>query len=59
MYTGLACWALATEMHGEHSVQWTTNSLADHKAVLLDRALLRASRPPIRRGGAPGGTVTR
>jgi hypothetical protein len=59
MYTGLARWALATELHGEHSVQWTTDGLADHKAVLLDRALLRASRPPIRRCGAPGGTVTR
>ena len=48
MYTGLARWALATELHGEHSVQWTTQDLADHKAVLLDRALLRSSR-----GGAP------
>jgi hypothetical protein len=44
MYTGLARWALATELHGEHSVQWTTDGLADHKAVLLDRALLHSSR---------------
>ncbi len=44
LYTGLARWALATELHGEHSVQWTTESPADHKAVLLDPALLRASR---------------
>ena len=49
LYTGLARWALATELHGEHSVRWTTTSLADHQAVLLDRALLRASR---RAGGA-------
>ena len=39
---------LTTELHGEHSVQWTTQDLADHKAVLLRRALLRSSR-----GGAP------
>ena len=44
MYTGLARWALATELHGQHSVHWTTKCLADHKAVLLDRGLLRASR---------------
>jgi hypothetical protein len=44
MYSGLARWALATELHGEHSVQWTSGCLADHKAVLLDRELLRASR---------------
>ena len=44
LYTGMARWALATELHGEHSVQWTTKDLADHKATLLDRALLRASR---------------
>jgi hypothetical protein len=31
MYTGLARWALATELHGD-------------KAVLLDRALLHSSR---------------
>jgi hypothetical protein len=43
LYTGLARWALATELHGQHSVQWTTDSLADHKAMLLDPALLRAS----------------
>ena len=24
LYTGLARWALATELHGEHSVMWTT-----------------------------------
>jgi len=44
LYTGLARWALATELHGEHSVLWTSGTLADHKAVLLDPALLRASR---------------
>jgi hypothetical protein len=44
LYAGLARWALATELHGEHSVLWTSGTIADHKAVLLDRALLRASR---------------
>jgi hypothetical protein len=50
IYHGLARWALATELHGEHSVQWTTGDLADHKAVLLDRALLRASRTAFESG---------
>jgi hypothetical protein len=44
MYSGLARWALATELHGEHSVLWTTGALADHKAILLDPQLLEASR---------------
>ena len=44
MYTGLARWALATELHGEHSVRWTTGNLADHKAILLEPRLLDASR---------------
>ena len=44
MYGGLARWALATELHGEHSTRWTTGDLADHKAVLLDPGLLEASR---------------
>jgi len=46
MYTGLARWALATELHAEHSVRWTSGSVADHKAVLLDRRLIDASRVP-------------
>jgi hypothetical protein len=44
MYTGLARWALATELHAEHSVRWTTGELADHKATLLPPTLVRASR---------------
>ena len=43
MYAGLARWALATELHGEHSVRWTSGSLADHKAVLLEPAFLAGS----------------
>jgi hypothetical protein len=50
MYTGLARWALATELHAEHSVRWTTGHLADHKAVLLEPGLLRASRARAARG---------
>jgi len=46
MYTGLARWALATELHAEHSVCWTSGSVADHKAILLDRRLIDASRVP-------------
>jgi hypothetical protein len=44
MYTGLARWALATELHGEHSVRWTSGVVADHKAVLLDPELINGSR---------------
>ena len=44
MYTGLARWALATELHAEHSVLWTTGTLAAHKATLLPAGLVEASR---------------
>jgi hypothetical protein len=40
LYAGLARWALATELHAEHSVRWTTGALSDHKATLIDRDLL-------------------
>jgi hypothetical protein len=43
MYSGLARWALATELHAEHSVLWTTGTLAEHKATLLPLGLVRAS----------------
>jgi hypothetical protein len=43
-YKGLARWALATELHAEHSVRWTTGDLAEHKATLLPRRVLRKSR---------------
>jgi hypothetical protein len=39
LYTGLARWAAATELHGEISVLWTTGQVAEHKAALLDAAL--------------------
>jgi hypothetical protein len=42
-HSPLARWALATEPHGQHSVQWTTGQLAEPKAILLDRRLLRRS----------------
>lgn len=48
-YTGLARWAAATELHGEVSALWATGGFADHKAVLLDRHLLRS--------GAEGSTA--
>ena len=40
LYSGLARWAAATELHGEISALWTTGQFAEHKAVLLDRHLL-------------------
>jgi hypothetical protein len=43
-YSGLARWALATELHAEHSVRWTTGVVSDHKATLLDPELLARTR---------------
>ncbi len=53
MYTGLARWALATELHAQHSVLWTTGEFAELKATLLPPALLRASFQAT--AAAPGG----
>ena len=44
LYDGLAPWALATELHAEHSVLWTTGTLPDHRATLIDRDLLNRIR---------------
>lgn len=52
-HQGLARWALATELHAHHSVLWSTGSLAEPQAVLLDPRLLRASRCGRRPGRAP------
>jgi hypothetical protein len=48
LYSWPARWALATELHAEHSVRWITGDVADHKATLLDEALLSRARRPIR-----------
>jgi hypothetical protein len=42
-YRGLARWALATELHAQHSVRWTTGELAELKATLIDQHVLRIS----------------
>ena len=47
LYHGLARWALATELHAEHSVLWTTGIRAEHKAALLPATLLAKSRQPV------------
>src|SRR5581483_168946 len=44
LYTGVARVALGTELHGEHSVCWTTGRVAEHKATLLDRSVLARAR---------------
>jgi len=44
MHSPLARLALATELHAEHSVRWTTGNLAEHKAVLLPVDLLTRTR---------------
>jgi hypothetical protein len=40
----LARRALATELHGQHSVRWTTGQVAEPKAVLLEPGLLSRTR---------------
>ena len=46
LYTGLARWAAATELHGEISALWATGRFAEHKAMLLDPHLLRRPETP-------------
>jgi hypothetical protein len=36
--------ALATELHGEHSVRWITGESSEHKAALLDERFIARSR---------------
>jgi hypothetical protein len=43
-HSPLARRALATELHGQHSVRWTTGDVAAPKAILLEEALLRRAR---------------
>jgi hypothetical protein len=43
-HSPLARRALATELHGEHSVRWTTGDLPEHKAALIDERLVERSR---------------
>jgi hypothetical protein len=44
LHSPLARVALATELHAEHSVRWTTGGLPEHKAVVLDERLIERSR---------------
>jgi len=44
-HSALARWALGSELHGQHSVRWTTGEIAEPKAVLLEPALLHRARP--------------
>ena len=44
-HSPLARWALGSELHGQHSVRWTTGEIAEPKATLLEPALLRRTRP--------------
>jgi hypothetical protein len=43
-HSPLARRALATELHAEHSVRWTTGELPEHKAVLLEEWVVVRSR---------------
>ena len=44
LYRGLARRALASELHAEHSVLWTTGVLAEHKATLVATHVIRRAR---------------
>jgi hypothetical protein len=44
LHSPLARRALATELHGQHSMRWTTGEVAAPKAVLLDPGLLQRTR---------------
>jgi hypothetical protein len=57
-----ARYALATELHAEHSVLWTTGETAEHKATLLPLDLVRDSLAevrPGRPGRSPGSSAPR
>jgi len=43
-HSRLARRALGTELHGQHSVRWTTGEIAEPKAMLLEESLLRRAR---------------
>lgn len=47
-HSPLARRALATELHGQHSVRWTTGEVAAPKAILLDPGLLTRQRSALR-----------
>jgi hypothetical protein len=53
-HRGLARWALATELHAQHSVRCTTRDLADLKATLIEPRLLRRSAAGVRPGPTTG-----
>jgi hypothetical protein len=53
LHSPLARRALATELHAEHSVRWTTGRFAEHKAAVLDERLIQRSRV----GRTPSTTV--
>jgi hypothetical protein len=44
LHSPLARRALATELHGQHSVRWTTGQMAEPKAALLDASVIQRSR---------------
>jgi hypothetical protein len=55
LHSPLARLALATELHAEHSVRWTTGGLPEHKAAVLDERVIEQSRT----GGWSPSTVDR
>ncbi len=52
LHSPLARQVLATELHAEHSVRWTTGDLSEHKAAILDQRVVARSRAGLRPGPA-------
>jgi hypothetical protein len=48
LHSPLARQVLATELHAEDSVRWTTGDLSEHKAVILDQRVIARSRAGLR-----------
>lgn len=46
-YSGIARLALASELHAEHSVYWTSGAISEHKACILEPRLLAWARTGI------------
>jgi hypothetical protein len=44
LHSRFASAALATELHGQHSVRWTTGEFGEPKAMLFEPSLLRRAR---------------
>ena len=59
LHSPLARRALATELHGQHSVRWTTGEVAAPKAILFDPGMLHRAHQPVTAMTSGSGTSRR